>query len=149
MRMHPKKLAILCLVVISAVASGAWTVPGGSIADEVRDDEIARCTFDIIARNSNSKTVYLDLYTSNVFGGGVLSRSTLKIQNAKVFAGRTLSPQRVRVGGNCGRSRQWFIHFRRSSSGKRDTKVKNTGSSTRVGSSTGNRVLNLGDVGKW
>ena len=113
--------------------------------------EPVSCNFEIQARNTSTHDIYLDLYTSRVknYASYIVTYKQLKMQNARVGPNKIIPSQNVTVGGRCNASRSWKIYWRPSSNSSTREKIFSTDKSTRASSSTGRRVLNLGDVGKW
>lgn len=142
---HVREFAATAIVILAGVILGAWHAPANAEAENASVDEMS-CAFEIQARNTGAHDVYLDLYTSAVWAG---SARALKMQNARVGPKMILPPQRVTVRHRCGRYRWWSIYWRPSRYGARRLKHFETDRGTRVSSSSGRRVLVLGDVGKW
>ena len=129
----------------------AVLVPISPHAEPSMTDEPMSCAFEIQARNTDSHDIYLDLYTSRVknHAAYITAYKQLKMQNARVGPNKILSSQNVTVNGRCNATRSWKIYWRPSSNSSTRTKIVGTDKSTRASSSSGRRVLNLGDVGRW
>ena len=144
---------------VSTIVLGAATVgwaPADSGPEEARSPKRAgepasemACTFNLRARNSSSVNVYLHLYTSTVrnWANLVAGYRALKIQNHRVAPGASMS-RTYSASGKCRATRNWKLYYRRGSNGSQRTKSFSTYRTTRV-NSNGQRVLDLGDVGKW
>lgn len=129
-----------------AAVAGAW----GGRAPAPREAEsvsAADCGFELIARNSSGTDVYLDLYTGKVYRYTSWAKQ-LKMQNARVGPGVTIPPQRVTVSWKCTTELKWNIPYR-IGKGTQRFRYFTTDENTRVSSSSGRRVLDLGDVGRW
>jgi len=145
-----KKISAAASVVCGAMILAAWNGPVSVLPGNAPAGERA-CDFEIQARNTGTHDIYLDLYTSSVINYSAYAGAfrQLKIQNARVGANKILPPQRVTVNGRCNARRGWFIVWRATKNSMPRTRQVVTDRDTRVSSSTGRRVLVLGDVGKW
>ncbi|MFO7587289.1 MAG: hypothetical protein R6X22_04360 [Gemmatimonadota bacterium] len=130
-----------CVIVTGAWGARAPTDDGAGLPSA------ASCDFEIHARNSGSTNVYLDLYTSKVWRYTSWMKD-LKMQNARVGPGVTIPPQRVTVSWGCKANLGWRVNYRKGDGSSRYYTFR-TDENTRVSSSSGRRVLDLGDVGKW